>query len=106
MRPSSLRKLSESGFDFDSYAFTDLPTGWRRVVLVISAWHKTQHAVVCFFLDLGTNGRYRVSVFRNPATHRYGPGAFDFSLIAPGTELEILLYQNGTGTFRIMDAHS
>src|SRR6185295_1091927 len=99
MRPSSLRKLSESGFDLDSYSITDLPTGWRRVVLVVSTWHKTKPAVVCFFLDFGTGGRYRASVFRNPKTYRYGPGELDFSSIAPGTEVEILIHQNSTGTF-------
>lgn len=101
--PELVRKW-ESGFDLGTYAYTDLPTGSRNIVLEASTWNPTQPAVICFFLDLDSNQRYRLSVFRNRKTDRYGPGELDLSGVAPGEKLQITIHQNGTGSYRLLEA--
>jgi hypothetical protein len=103
-RPKSWRILLESGFEPRLYSHEGLPTGRRRVMLEESLWHRTNVAVVCFFRDLDSDQRYRISVFRHPQTHEYGLDGVDFSHLCPGTILTVEVHQNSTGTFRIQGA--
>jgi hypothetical protein len=103
-RPVPWRRFFESGFETSPYETSDLPTGPRRVLLEASAWHRNQPAVTCFFRDLDSEQRYRISVFRTSKSGLYGPEGFDFSAVPPGTTLAIEILQNQTGTYRILAA--
>jgi hypothetical protein len=86
-RPQSWRQFWESGFETELYGWEDLPIGRRRVILEASAWHRNRPAVVCFLLDLDSEQRYRITVFRDSETVKYGPQGFNFSAVSPGTSL-------------------
>jgi hypothetical protein len=103
-RPKSWRQLLESGFEPGDYPYEGLPVGSRRVALEATLWHPDVPGVVCFFRDLDTEHKYRVSVFKNQRTRRYGPDGVDFSTLGPETMLKIEIRQNRTGTFRIEQA--
>ena len=106
VRPMSWRQFLESGFETHPYSFEDLPTGTRRVVLKIAAWHPAQRvpAVVWFLRDLDSEQRYRISIFRNRQGNSYGPEGLDLADVPPGASLAVEIHQNGTGTFRIVGA--
>jgi hypothetical protein len=103
-RPKSWRILLDSGFEPRDYPWEGLPIGTRRVTLDESLWHRHETAVICFFHDLDSDQRYRLTVFRDPETHEYGPKSFDVSHLCPGTILTIEIHQNRTGTFRLQAA--
>lgn len=103
-RPKSWKQLLQAGFEPADYPYEGLPVGARWVTLEATLWHPTRPGVVCFFRDLNTDERYRVSVFKNPETRGYGPEGVDFSRLGPGTMLKIEIGQNRTGTFRIEQA--
>jgi hypothetical protein len=103
--PKSWRRLLQSGLDLSLYPFEDVPAGRRQVVLEYSAWHRKQPAVVCFFRDLASGQRYRITVFRDHTTEEYGPeGGVNFAVACPGTLMTLEIHQNRTGTFRILGA--
>jgi hypothetical protein len=103
-RLQSWRKLLESGFDPRLYSWVDLPVGIRRVELEEHAWHRRLNAVVCFFRDVESEQRYRVTVFEEPGIRRFGPEGVDFRTLPPQTILNIEIQMNRTGTFRIVGA--
>jgi hypothetical protein len=103
-RPKSWKQLLQSGFEPGDFPYEGLPVGARRVVLEATLWHPDRPGVVCFFRELETEQRYRVSVFKSPETWEYGPEGVDFSRLGPGTMLQIEISQNRTGTFRIEQA--
>jgi hypothetical protein len=103
-RPMSWRKLLQAGFEPRLYPADGLPTGTRKVILMATSWHRNLTAVVCFFRDLDSQQCYRISVFRDVSTRKYGPEGLDFSLLAPATTLTIEIHQNTTGTFKIQTA--
>jgi len=101
--PKSWRRLLQSGLDLSLYPFEDVPTGKRRVVLEDSAWHRNQPAVVCFFRDLDSEQRYRITVFWR-STGVYGPEGLNFAVASPGTYMTLEIHQTRNGTFRILGA--
>jgi len=105
-RPMSWRQFLESGFETHLYAYEDLPTGTRRVVLEKAVWHPGQRvsAVVWFLRDLDSEQRYRISIFRNRQRNGYGPEAVDLANVPPGASLTVEIHQNRTGTFRLVGA--
>jgi hypothetical protein len=103
VRPKSWRQLLESEIDLSLYPTEDLPIGRRRVNLEDSAWHKNQHAVVCFFRDLDSGRRYRITVWDRTSA-KYTPEGLDFSVLHPGAFLTVEIQQTQNGTFRIVSA--
>jgi hypothetical protein len=104
VRPMSWHQLMESRFETQLYAYENLPTGTRRVLLEKSAWHRYQAAVIWFLRDLDSEKRYRISIFRNRQNNGYGPEQLDLAAVPSGTSLTIEIHQNRTGTFRIQGA--
>jgi hypothetical protein len=102
----SWSQLVHSEFDTQLYAFENLPTGTRRVLLEKAVWAPGQrvHAVVWFLRDLDSEQRYRVSIFRNRQGDSYGPEGLDLAGVPSGASLIIEIHQNRTGTFRIQGA--
>jgi len=104
IRPQSWRGLIDSGFEPRLYPWEDLPLGNRRVSLEASCWPPDLMAVICFFRDLDSEQLYRITVFRDRTTERYGPQGFDFSDVCPGTILTIEIAQTRSGKFRVQSA--
>jgi hypothetical protein len=105
VRPKAWRRLVESGFEPRPYRWEDLPLGQRRVRLEASCWHPEITGVICFFQDLDSEQQYRITVFRNRKTERYGPEGCDFSDVRPGTVLTIDISRTSSGQFKIQGAH-
>src|SRR6185295_624509 len=100
-RPQSWHGLIDSEFEPRLYPWVDLPLGNRRGSLEASCWPPDLMAVICFFRDLDSEQLYRITVFRDRTTERYGPQGFDFSDVCPGTILTIEIAQTRRGKFRV-----
>lgn len=103
--PKSWRQLLDSGFDTRLYSWDDLPTGRRRVILMESSWHRDQPGIINYLRDLDSEQCYRITVFKDRKSGRYGPPQGpDFARVRPGSILTIVIEPTRTGRFRIQSA--
>src|SRR6478735_8739870 len=83
----------ENGHDpgLYSYAADDIPLGEYEAVLEFKIWAKNTMGISCYFIQKHTGKKFRLTVFRQPATKAYTLDSGGMSFVESPVECDYLL---------------
>jgi len=83
----------ENGYNSSLYAFdgNDIPLGEYEAILEFKIWAKNTMGISCYFVQKNTGKKFRLTVFRQPATKAYTLDSGGMSFVESPVNCEYLL---------------